>query len=170
MEIFTSFRSLGLSKDDIKNGRYEKAISDVFDVLSDSFEEASGDTGAYLSDNQDQEKYRFGAIEPEYIKATAITWLDAIKNEFLGALDGLTTEHGKIPTANELPVDDSKTHRVSIAARELDNVWSPYGNHGVYLDNESGYPYFTVQLSKSNLADILENPDDYIVVSAFVRD
>ena len=56
------------------------------------------------------------------------------------------------------------------AARELDNNWWAYADHGVYLNNEMGLSYFQVILADRVQADIMKNPGKYVVADLYVKD
>ncbi len=171
MEIITRLDVLDLSEESIEalsRGDTKQAIEEVFSALDSAMTEQDGNV--YLYEDYSPENYAFGKLQPEYIRACAKRWLLEIQNEFLAALDGFTTETGNLPRAEDLPVDNNETWRMSLAARELDNVWHPYSRHAVYLENACGFPYLKVQLSKDEELHMIQHPDEYIIAKVYVQD
>lgn len=164
MRIIANYESLDLevkpemSKDEI--------IQLIFKALQSAFQDQVNNE-AYFSEMISGDSFVLGSVSPDEIRKIARTWNQDIKNQFIGAFKDLGYNAAE---PEKLPMDTPKTYTMQKAARELDNNWWAYADHGVYLENEMGYPYFQVMLSDSVQKDMLDNPDNYIVADLYVKD
>lgn len=163
MQIITNFESLGI---ELEPGMPKEEVSQlVFEALQSGFQDHINHD-AYFSESYTADNFVFGFGSPENIRSIARDWNQDIRSQFVSALKAL----GYTDQAPEkLPMDTPDTYTMQKAARELDNNWWAYADHGVYLNNEMGYPYFQVILSDKAQKDMLDNPDKYIVANLYVK-
>lgn len=144
----------------------KEVIQEVFEALQVGFQDHAAD-GAYFSESFSEDDFVFGFDAPEEVCQTARSWNQSIKMQFIRSLEALG-HSGMEP--EKLPMDTPETYNMQKAARELDNNWWTYAYHGVYLNNDMGYPYFQVVLTDKVQADMTQNPGDYVVVDLYVKD
>jgi len=171
MRIITNFEALDMDEElveQIRNGiaDMEEIREVVFGSLESDFDDATSTSDAYLSDDYSEDDFTFGILNRDALISIAKTWNPEIKEQFAQAIKKVWNDN---MTAEQLRLDTSDTYEVSCAARELDNHWWYGSNHGVYLPNECGYPYFKVILSESVMKDILRSPEQYIVIDVYVK-
>lgn len=171
MRIITNFEALNMDKEvleQIRNGTadMEEIRQEAFDSLKSSFDEAVSASDAYLSNDYSEDVFTFGILNHNVLISIVKTWNQKIKEQFAQAIKKVWNDN---MTAEQLRPDTTATYEVSCAARELDNHWWHGSNHGVYLPNECGYPYFKVILSESVMEDILRNPERYVVIDVYVK-
>ena len=104
--------------------------------------------------------------DPEKLLESIHNWVGEIQKGFVRALSQVYS-----PDINpeDLPVDDTDTYELQKAARELDNNWFSYSNHGVYLENDQGYPYFRVIPNEEQVAKIEAHPEKYFILQVYVK-
>lgn len=144
----------------------EEAVQLVFEALQNGFQGQANDE-AYFSESFLKESFIFGYHAPDKVRQIARSWNEDIKIQFIRSLTVLGCP--SIGPEN-LPMDTPETYSMQKAARELDNNWWTYADHGVYLNNEAGVPYFQVILTDKVQADIMKNPSEYIVAELYVKD
>lgn len=144
----------------------EEAVQLVFEALQNGFQGQANDE-AYFSESFLEESFIFGYHAPDKVRQIARSWNEDIKIQFIRSLTVLGCP--SIGPEN-LPMDTPETYSMQKAARELDNNWWTYADHGVYLNNEAGVPYFQVILTDKVQADIMKNPSEYIVAELYVKD
>lgn len=144
----------------------EEAIQLVFEALQNGFQGQANDE-AYFSESFLEESFIFGYDAPDKVRQIARSWNEDIKIQFIRSLTALGCP--SIGPEN-LPMDTPETYSMQKAARELDNNWWAYADHGVYLNNEMGFPYFQVILADREQADIMKNPGKYVVAALYVKD
>lgn len=164
MKIITRLADIGMEVEtDIPK---EEAVQLVFEALQNGFQGQANDE-AYFSESFLKESFVFGCDAPDKVCQIACRWNEDIKIQFIRSL----TELGCPSVGPEnLPMDTPETYSMQKAARELDNNWWTYADHGVYLNNEAGVPYFQVILTDKVQADIMKNPSEYIVAELYVKD
>lgn len=175
MRIITNFEAMGISEESIEALRETPAApcakaevkTWVFQALNEAFNDQTSDPETYLYDSTDDKNFIFGALAPEKVIETAKDWNQEIKKAFITALGGLGDPD---VTADNLPMDNDKTYKLSCAARELDNVWWQHADHCVYLPNPQGFPYFRCILPDECLEDIINHPEQYVIVDVYVKD
>lgn len=141
-------------------------LHDAFGTLSEAFLEYTTDPETYLYGDVDEERFMIGAQNPDQLMNAAKLWNQEIREKFVAALKGLG---GAGITAETLPIDNDKTYAMACAARELDNCWWCYAEHATYLPNSIGYPYFQCSLDEKTLQDIINRPEQYMIVEVFVK-
>lgn len=164
MRIITNFKSLDIELEPELS--QTEVIQLVFDALQSGFQDQINNE-AYFSESFSESSFILGSVSPDEIRKIAHTWNQDIKDQFIGAFKDLGYSAAE---PEKLPMDTPKTYTMQKAARELDNNWWAYADHGVYLENEMGYPYYQVMLSESAQKDMLDNPGNYIVADLYVKD
>ena len=162
--VYTSFKSLDIELEPELS--QTEVIQLVFDALQSGFQDQVNNE-AYFSESFSESSFIPGSVSPDEIRKIAHTWNQDIKDQFIGAFKDLGYSAAE---PEKLPMDTPETYTMQKAARELDNNWWAYAYHGVYLENEMGYPYFQVMLSDSVQKDMLDNPGNYIVADLYVKD
>lgn len=173
MKIITSFEALDIDSEIVAAMQSGTADMDqvryiVWESLKALFEDYSDDSGTYIASVDLADNFVFGALEPQKMVEAAKSWNLDIKKQFLAALGKLGTVDPAAP--EQLPLDNSETYDMHKAARELDDNWWCYAEHGVYLPNNYGYPYFTVILKDAQAADMAAHPEDYVIYNAYIKD
>lgn len=160
MDIFTTFSALG-----VEEGCRD--LEELFQAINSAFNDEARDKETYLYENWEENRFCFGNEVPELVKNRAEAWNREIKAQFMTALDRVTrfAERGRMPEADELPMDTADTYLLRAAAAELDNSWFDTAEHGVYFENDCGYPYFKVQLQDAAIADIQTHPEKYLIIT-----
>lgn len=166
MFILTSLDSLSLDIDDFpatKDELTDEHYQLVFDIIKSAYEDSANDGEATLYESIYENTFIFGAFEPEKLIERVAAWNAGIRADFIRALKPIAPFIDG-PDENKLPMDDDTTHAIACAARELDNIWFDYADHGVYLENEFGYPYFTTILAPHIEGFIKADPGDYLIL------
>ena len=164
MKIITRLKDLGIEVETDKSKG--EAIQLIFEALQDGFQNQA-DNEAYFSEPFLEENFVFGCDAPDKVRLIAHSWNEDIKNQFVRSLTALGCPGIAL---KNLPMDTPETYDMQKAARELNNNWWAYADHGVYLNNEIGFPYFQVILTDKVQADIMKNPSEYIVADLYVKD
>ena len=164
MKIITRLADIGFEVEtDIPR---EEAVQLIFEALQNGFQGQANDE-AYFSESFLKESFIFGCDAPDKVRQIAHSWNEDIKIQFIRSLTALGCP--SIGPEN-LPMDNPETYSMQKAARELDNNWWTYADHGVYLNNEMGFPYFQVILADRVQVDIMKNPGKYVVADLYVKD
>lgn len=147
----------------------EDVLKDIFNNISDEFDEMADDISVYLYEDWDNSRFLFGKNEPEKLLEQVRRWNNDIEKEFLDAVDTLlmVSKTGKLP--EHVEADNTITFRLRKAVCELDNHWTSFGEHAVYKENEAGYAYFRVRIEDKTLADIETHPESYGIVEVFPK-
>ena len=174
MKIITSFAALDLEPTDFPSELDQVSAEDyqrIYNELVDAYNEAAASTESDLYEHANPKNFLFGAFSQKAFLEAVNGWNTEIKQTFLRALKGLcpSLDEGHIPRDDELPTDCSQTYNLSGAARELDNTWYDYAAHGVYLPNELGWAYFKTLLTDKEMASILEDPSDFLIVTVYPK-
>lgn len=170
MRIITSFEALDIEEsylDEIQNGTADMdSIREmVFEAIEVNYDYNCYNQGQ-LSNHFEEDNFIFGAIDADRMRQIVSDWNMEIKRQFMKALKSIWKEG---MTAEDLPMDTLELYDVWATARELGNSWWYDAEHAVYLPNEQGFSYFRVTLSESRMAEILQNPEKFIVVNVCVR-
>ena len=172
MKIITSFAALDLSPEDFP-AEFDQFAGEDFQRIQNALIDAYADSssGSSICEQNEPENFLFGRFSGSQFRKLVDDWNVEIKRAFLQALKGLcpSLSEGRMPDEGSLPTDCSETYILAGAARELDNVWYDYANHGVYLPNELGWPYFKTMLADYEKAQMFDNPSDYLVVKVSVK-
>lgn len=168
MKIITSFAALDLDPTDFPSELDQFSTEDyqrIMDALMDAYADAATGTASNLCEHPAPDAFLFGAFAKDDFSQAVEGWTAEIKQTFLRALTCLcpSLEQGRLPSMDELSTDSATTYALSGAARELDNVWYDYAEHGVYLPNTLGWPYFRTLLTDEEKNFILANPNDYLI-------
>lgn len=171
MRIITNLEALDIDQEYLEAMQAGPADMDqirkwVFAALSEAFNDQSHDKEAYLCESYTDEYFIFGAVSADEVLSIVQNWNLNIQAKFITALKDMKVNE---TTPETLPIDNFQTYDIQKAARELDNNWWDYADHGVYLPNSQGYPYFRVTLEKEELEDILKHPEQYIIVDVYVK-
>lgn len=105
-----------------------------------------------------------GVSEPDVIKEIAINWNNSLRTNFYIKLNTLKDRD------INFTLDTADTYNLKLAARELDNDWTPYGTVGIILPGEfSFHPLaFNTIMTQTLFDDIDTHPENYIVLTASV--
>ena len=158
MKIITSFAALDLEPTDFPSELDQVSAEDyqrIYNELVDAYNEAAASTESDLYEHANPKNFLFGAFSKKAFLEAVNGWNTEIKQTFLRALKGLC------PSLEE--------GHLSGAARELDNTWYDYAAHGVYLPNELGWAYFKTLLTDKEMASILEDPSDFLIVTVYPK-
>ena len=171
MRIITNLEALDIDQEYLEAMQAGPADMDqirkwVFAALSEAFNDQSHDKETYLCESYTDEYFIFGAASADEVLSITQNWNLNIQAKFITALKDMKVNE---TTPETLPIDNFQTYDIQKAARELDNNWWDYADHGVYLPNSQGYPYFRVTLEKEELEDILKHPEQYIIVDVYVK-
>lgn len=129
MKIITRLKDLGIEVEtDMSKG---EAIQLIFEALQDGFQNQA-DNEAYFSEPFLEENFVFGCDAPDKVRLIAHSWNEDIKNQFVRSLTALGCPGIAL---KNLPMDTPETYDMQKAARELNNNWWAYADHGVYLRN-----------------------------------
>lgn len=169
MRILFSATAVGIDLDTLPAEVPEEMLKEIFDSISDEYEEMANDISVYLYEDWDSSRFLFGKNEPDNLLEQVHCWNGDIEKEFLDAADALlmVSETGKLP--KHVDADNTITYRLRKAVCELDNHWTAFGEHAVYKENESGYAYFRVRIEDKTLADIEAHPENYGIVEVFPK-
>lgn len=165
MFILTSLDSLNLDIDDLPATKEELTDEHyrlIFDSIKSAYEDNANDDEATLYELIYEDTFIFGAFEPEKLIERVTAWNADIRANFIRALQPVAPFIDG-PDQDKLPMDDDTTHAIACAARELDNVWYDYAAHGVYLENDMGWPYFTTLVDKYSEECIKACPANYLI-------
>lgn len=174
MLILTSLDALSLTRDnfpenlsDMEEGHYQLLFQNIQEIFSDECH----DPETYLGDAFDRDSVVLGVYEPDKLIEAVSSWNGSIKKAFVAALRGVLPDTGTIETIDveSIPMDTAKTYELSCAARELDNHWFGYAEHGVYLPNEMGYPYFTTILDPYDEESVKAHPEEHLLLSVYPK-
>lgn len=169
MRILFSATAIGIDLSTLPNEVSEDVLKEIFDTISDEFEEMADDISVYLYEDWDSSRFLFGKNDPRKLLESVHCWNSDIEKEFLEAADTLlqVSKTGKLP--EYVDADNTVTYRLRKAACELDNHWTSFGEHAVFKENESGYAYFRVRIEDTTLADIEAHPENYGIVEVFPK-
>lgn len=168
MKIITNLSALGLEYPhmDASSSVWADFKKEVIAELISAYDCEKDDAEAYLLSFEDYWDIRYGAKDPGYIKSIAALWNAEIKTVFCNSVNGVCDNRLSVDT---LHVRDSTTYSMMKAAMELHDHWSAFSDHGVYLENECGYPYFRCFLDNKAEEDIQKHPEEYIVVTVYPK-
>lgn len=166
MQIFTCINAFDIDIDDILDAAKSRTLEEEFraNILA---------TLEYALEDMDlskdglkpysEDKFIFGAVDPQKVVETAQYWNSKIKAAFAAQVKKLGRA---IAAPDSLPLDNADTNKLRLAAEALDNHWVPAGDFGTYLSNVAGYPYYSVILTNDDVEDIKAHPEYYIIVNA----
>jgi len=140
----------------------ESFRKEIFSYIQSEFDDDSRTGDVYLYEDTNEGNFVFGADAPETMRGMAAAWNLKIQTEFLDAVTALKAV--KTHDATMLPTNTNLTYCVRQAAEELDNHWTPFGAHGILMDNEVGFSYFSCLMQPKWLNDIQEHPENYVIV------
>lgn len=168
MKIITNLSALGLEYPhmDASSSVWADFKKEVIAELTSAYDGEKNDAEAYLPSFEDFWDIRYGVKDSGFIKNTASLWNAEIKTTFCNSVNHVCENNLSVDT---LHVRDSTTYSMMKAAMELHDRWSAFSDHGVYLENECGYPYFRCFLDSKTEADIQNHPEEYIVVTVYPK-
>lgn len=170
MIVLTGFDDLDIEGVDKKVLQDPVAATELLDTiiktLSEAYNYQASDPESSMGGDGSMTSVIFGALDPEKLLESIHNWVGEIQKGFVRALSQVYS-----PDINpeDLPVDDTDTYELQKAARELDNNWFSYSNHGVYLENDQGYPYFRVIPNEEQVAKIEAHPEKYFILQVYVK-
>lgn len=172
MKIITKLSELGLVyptewTDNPTDADWDAFKKDVIAGITDAFDSEKHYENTHLLEYPEFWVIHYGIKEPDFVKNVAENWNDEIKTEFCNCVNKVFDEPKSIAT---LHMRDDSTYNMMTAAMELQDHWSDFANHGVYLKNECGIPYFRCILEGGYEDDILSNPAEYIVATTYPKD
>lgn len=140
----------------------ESLRKEIFNYIEGEFDGDCRTGDVYLYEDTRESCFVFGAVAPETMRGMAVAWNLKIQTELLDAVSDLKAvkEHD----ATLMPTNTDVTYRVRKAANEVDDHWTPFGAHGILLENEVGYTYFSCLMQPKWLLDIQKHPENYVVV------
>ena len=148
----------------------DEAKDEIFDFIQSEYNLQVDIGDAYLSPATSDEDYLFGANGAETLIECMECWNDSIRKEFEAALQRLhRTAEEEGPHYKGLPLDTTDTYRMKKAALELDNSWSAFSEHGVFVPNEFGNVSFTCILQDEQIDDIRRYPELYAIVTVYPK-
>lgn len=180
MHIITSFETLGI---DLSNfGLDELTLKhmdvnneddirrDLFMAIKSAYDEAVVGTDYYLYENYENIRFLFGAITPAALLEKVDGWNKDILAAIVPALvnAGIVSKDGVV-SPEEIQMNTPGTYELKKVVRELNNDWFPLAYHGVYLENEVGFPYFAVQITEKIRSKIREHPEKYFIVEVLPK-
>ncbi len=180
MYIITSFEALCVDLNDfgIEKLTPEHAAMDIlddvrhdlFEAITDVYCDAVAGTDYYLYENYEADRFVFGGIEPEVLLNEVNSWNKNILAGIGPALHNarVINKNGQFSPA-EIQMDTLATYELKIAIRELDNDWFPLAHHGVYLENEFGFPGFAVQVADKVHTAIIAQPEKYLIINVMPK-
>lgn len=180
MHIITSFETLGIDLNDF--GLDEFTLKDMgedirddmqrelFVAVKSAYSSAVVGTDYYLYENYEDIRFLFGAITPAALLEKVDSWNKDILSAIVPALfnAGIVSKDGLV-SPEGIQMNTPGTYELKKAVRELDNDWFPLAYHGVYLENEVGFPYFTVQITKKICSKIKKHPEEYFIVEVLPK-
>lgn len=105
-----------------------------------------------------------GAENPCEIIRVAKDWNTVICQQALDAIQGAK------PLLEKGDMDNSDTHKLSCAARMVDNHWFWFADFATYIESkEVRYPVFKTLLREDDLKDIIANPGQYILITVYPK-
>lgn len=165
MDIIISLSALDI---DVNLQDMEKARNEIFKAILQEYEDSATDKEISLSSYWNENNFLFGITDSERLIQRVLGWKNEIQAEFIRCLR-VVCPNGKIPEPGELQIDSTATYQLVCATRELDNTWFDNAEHAVYIENEHGYPYFKVLLQDSEIEDIKEHPENYVILTVFIK-
>jgi len=180
MHIITSFEALCVDLNDfgIKKLTPEYAgmdfmddvRHDLFEAITDAYCNAVAGTDYYLYENYEADRFLFGGIRPDVLLNEVNSWNKNILAGIGPALHnaGVINKEGLFSPAG-IQMNTSATYELKIVMRELDNDWFPLAHHGVYLENEFGFPGFAVQVADKVHAAIIAQPEKYLIIEVMPK-
>lgn len=168
MDIIVKLSAIGIDQEPISEGDIpQEVLTDIFHKLNTEFQDRTADKEAYLCEIVERDDFLFGVLEPVALRARACGWNQEIKEEFLRCVEAIckVSVNGKLPNVEKLQVDTPLTNQMKHAAMELDNAWSNYASHAVYIENSQGFPYFRTVLEQAEFDHIIAHPEEYAIVT-----
>lgn len=168
MQVLFSAAAVGVDLAALPKDIHEEALH-IFNNISVEFNSMADDNETYLCEDWSQSRFLLGKNEPKKLLEQVRSWNRDIEKEFLEATDALlqVSKTGKLP--EHVTMDDLVSYRMRKAVCELDNHWTAFGEHTVYVENDNNYAYFSVLVKDNVLADIEEHPENYGIVEVFPK-
>lgn len=141
----------------------EEKARELFETVKDIYNRCAADDEAYLVDEFSD--FVFGENEPEKVTREASAWNQEIREDFCRALDNLYTERAK--DAGVFTLDNQITYELKKAAMALDNDFYSHAELATCLGETQDY--FNTTIKAEELADILQNPENYALIEVWPK-
>jgi len=181
MYIVTSFEALGYDLAELGIEKITPELADqedimdalrhyIFRAIELAYLDETTESDWYLYRSYVKDQFIFGGINPDAFIADVKNWNQEIFNALKPALmaAGILDKDGRY-TPDKVQMDTTNTYAAKKAMREIDNDWFPAADHAVYLNNENGLPWFTVQLKEKDISDICLHPENYLIIEVYPK-
>lgn len=166
MDIIVNLERLSMEDVVASQELSEAARIEIFSMLAMDFNVLAASEGAYLYENWEPNRFLFGGTDREELIKRVKAWNGEIQQAFLRRLEAVChiQKNGGLPDWKDVPMDTSETYSLSCCTRELDNLWFPYTEHWVNLEDAPA-----CVLTEYQLNSILDAPEKYAIVQVTVK-
>lgn len=154
MEMLVSLEALDINASD-----YE---SDIDDLMADVCASLRSELESQYPDERFSLDLRtLGLAEREVILDKCRAWNQRIMDNLQKAM----AEVQQHMADDTFELDKQLSHKLSLAARLADNMFTPYGDMGIFRSSGYGCGYCATVLDDETKEDILHKPEQYAVFS-----